>query len=246
MQVLAVFTGLDWGVVGVYFALVIAVGVAVARKEAGEGEFFLGGRSVIPQIEPMEAQYPFIIRKSQLLADSGGKGEWRGGLGMETEVELLDEAMVTVRGARMEQSPPGTNGGEPGMAGSWFIRRADGTEEELAVRQADVPIHKGDTFVVRTITVPAIAALVGVVQLIVLLAALLLAIPTRASRRAARSRSRIVGREPSEPIVLPRRRIADHHDDQAAPRTAEFDDTAEESAEAAPVGEHKDEAEVTR
>jgi SSS family transporter len=46
MQVLAVFTGLDWGVVGVYFALVIAVGVAVARKEAGEGEFFLGGRSL--------------------------------------------------------------------------------------------------------------------------------------------------------------------------------------------------------
>ena len=33
---------------------------------------------------------------------------------------------------------------------------------------------------------------------------LLLAIPTRASRRAARSRSRIVGRAPDEPIVLPR------------------------------------------
>ena len=91
-----------------------------------------------------------------------------------------------------------------------------------------------------------IAALVGVVQLIVLLAALLLAIPTRASRRAARSRSRIVGREPSEPIVLPRRRIADHHDDQAAPPTAEFDDTVGESAGSAHVDDHQDETEATR
>lgn len=72
-----------------------------------------------------------------------------------------------------------------------------------------------------TPTQTAIAALVGGVQMIILLAALLLAIPTRASRRAARSRSRIVGREPSEPIVLPRRRIADHHDDSVPLQPAE-------------------------
>jgi hypothetical protein len=37
-----------------------------------------------------------------------------------------------------------------------------------------------------------------------ILAALLLSIPTRASRRAARAQSRIVGRVPEEPLVLPR------------------------------------------
>lgn len=46
---------------------------------------------------------------------------------------------------------------------------------------------------------------VTTVILIVLFAALLLAIPTRASRRAARAQSRIVGRSPEEPIVLPSR-----------------------------------------
>jgi N-methylhydantoinase B len=114
------------------------------------GCFFLGGRSVIPQIEPMEAQYPFVVRHMKLLADSGGRGQWRGGLGMETEIELLDDAMITVRGARMELPPPGSNGGEAGRPGSWFIRRLDGRVEELAVRQADVPIAKGETFLVRT------------------------------------------------------------------------------------------------
>jgi N-methylhydantoinase B len=114
------------------------------------GCFFLGGRSVIPQIEPMEAQYPFVVRRSRLLPDSGGRGTWRGGLGMETEIELLDDAVVTVRGARMQLPPPGSGGGEAGRPGSWFIRRLDGRVEELPVRKADVPIARGETLVVRT------------------------------------------------------------------------------------------------
>lgn len=50
------------------------------------------------------------------------------------------------------------------------------------------------------------ARLVITLQLLAVFAALLLSVPTRASRRAARSRSRIVGRVPDEPIVLPRHR----------------------------------------
>lgn len=54
-------------------------------------------------------------------------------------------------------------------------------------------------------------------QLLVVLAALLLSIPTRASRRAARSRSRVVGRLPEEPLVLPRRRDASDRPDAPEP-----------------------------
>lgn len=50
-------------------------------------------------------------------------------------------------------------------------------------------------------------------QLLLVLAALLLSIPTRASRRAARAQSRIVGRVPEEPLVLPRR--AEDREDEA-------------------------------
>ncbi|MGI0520435.1 glycosyl transferase, partial [Microbacterium maritypicum] len=48
------------------------------------------------------------------------------------------------------------------------------------------------------------ARLVITLQLLAVFAALLLSIPTRASRRAARAQSRIVGRVADEPIVLPR------------------------------------------
>ncbi len=92
------------------------------------GAFFLGGRSVIPQVEPVEAQYPFLVRSARLLADSGGPGRWRGGLGVETVIELLADAQLTVRGDRLGAlPPPGARGGEPGRPGSFAIERADGT-----------------------------------------------------------------------------------------------------------------------
>lgn len=62
----------------------------------------------------------------------------------------------------------------------------------------------------------ATARLVITIQLVLVLAALLLSVPTRASRRAARARSRIVGRAPEEPLVLPR-----HPEDREGPESHE-------------------------
>jgi hypothetical protein len=66
----------------------------------------------------------------------------------------------------------------------------------------------------------ATSRLVVTGQLVLVLAALLLSIPTRASRRAARATSRIVGLAPEERIVLPR------HAEDVEPET-ETPDTAE-------------------
>jgi N-methylhydantoinase B len=114
------------------------------------GAFFLGGRSVLPQIEPLEAQYPLIIRSSKLWADSGGVGEWRGGLGVETVIELLTDARVTVRGARMDLPPPGTLGGAAGHGGVFAVERHDGRVEVLPAKAANVEIAAGERFVLRT------------------------------------------------------------------------------------------------
>jgi N-methylhydantoinase B len=115
------------------------------------GAFFLGGRSVIPQVEPLEGQYPFVVRSARLLPDSGGPGTWRGGLGVETVIELLADARLTVRGDRIGTfPPPGARGGEPGRSGSFSVERADGRVEALAARQTDVRLGPGDRFVVRT------------------------------------------------------------------------------------------------
>jgi N-methylhydantoinase B len=114
------------------------------------GAFFLGGRSVLPQIEPLEAQYPMVVRSSCLWADSGGAGESRGGLGVETVIELLAPAVVTVRGARMDLPPPGARGGQAGHAGTFAIQRHDGTTDVLPAKAANVEIAAGERFVLRT------------------------------------------------------------------------------------------------
>lgn len=73
-------------------------------------------------------------------------------------------------------------------------------------------------------TQQAIGRVITTVQLVIVFAALLLSIPTRASRRAARATSRIVGRAPEEPLVLPRRR---RDRDAAVGQNVEHDDHAD-------------------
>jgi N-methylhydantoinase B len=114
------------------------------------GAFFLGGRSVLPQIEPLEAQYPLVVRSSRLWIDSGGAGTWRGGLGVETVIELLTAATVTVRGARMDLPPPGSGSGRPGRGGVFAVERRDGTVEVMPSKAANVEIAAGERFVLRT------------------------------------------------------------------------------------------------
>src|SRR5690606_32089489 len=75
----------------------------------------------------------------------------------------------------------------------------------------------------QTRTEAATSSSITVVQPIVLLGAHLLASPTRASRRAARARSRIVGRSSEEPLVLPRRRD-DAREDEPLEDGAEHED----------------------
>ena len=114
------------------------------------GCYYLGGRSVIPQIEPLEAQYPFVVHRCRLRADSGGAGETRGGLGTELVIELQGDAELTVRGDRIELPPPGAHGGSAGEAGAYLVERAGGTIETLPTKKVGVKLSAGDRFVMRT------------------------------------------------------------------------------------------------
>jgi N-methylhydantoinase B len=114
------------------------------------GAFFLGGRSVIPQIEPLEAQLPYVTEFCRLATDSGGAGTWRGGLGIEMGMRMLSDTDLTVRGDRINLPPPGIAGGEPGASGSYKVQRLDGTVEVLRPRQQHVSVGAGEVFIITT------------------------------------------------------------------------------------------------
>jgi N-methylhydantoinase B len=114
------------------------------------GAYLLGGRSVVPQIEPIEASCPLIVRSTALRDGSGGAGRWRGGRGIEQVIEVTESAVVTVRGDRMTQPPRGRAGGAPGAPGLFAVRRADGMIEPLRPKHENVVLGPGDTLVVAT------------------------------------------------------------------------------------------------
>lgn len=66
-------------------------------------------------IEKMELRWPILVRRRELRPDSGGPGQYRGGLGLELEIEGLTEGAWSLTDMGRQQYPPwGLNGGEPG------------------------------------------------------------------------------------------------------------------------------------
>ncbi|RZI63152.1 MAG: hydantoinase B/oxoprolinase family protein, partial [Variovorax sp.] len=71
--------------------------------------------ATIPPLEILEAAYPVRFTEWSLRADSGGDGQYRGGLGAVYEIELLEkDAEVFVFGERGTSPPKGIAGGGPG------------------------------------------------------------------------------------------------------------------------------------
>jgi N-methylhydantoinase B len=82
---------------------------------------------VIPNIETFEQLYPVRIGKHELRCDAGGAGEYRGGPGVEYEVEITRPVQLSFRGEGMRRfAPRGVHGGEPGATATLNCRPSDG------------------------------------------------------------------------------------------------------------------------
>jgi N-methylhydantoinase B len=114
------------------------------------GAFVLGGRGAVLQVEPYEAQYPVMIEHVRARIDSGGPGQHRGGLGIDTAIRLLSDAELVVRGDRMALAPTGRKGGDPGGRGYWRSQHPDGSVDEFAHRQSHIRLANDDVFMIGT------------------------------------------------------------------------------------------------
>ncbi|MCZ4292103.1 hydantoinase B/oxoprolinase family protein [Hoeflea alexandrii] len=108
--------------------------------------------ATIPPLEILEAAYPVRFTQWALRPDSGGAGEFRGGLGAIYEIELLEkQADVFLFGERGRFAPPGVVGGGAGALNTFHYQQADGDHvPPMASKIVGVHIDRGQKLRLET------------------------------------------------------------------------------------------------
>jgi N-methylhydantoinase B len=84
----------------------------------------------VTPIEILESEFPCRVTAFELVPDSGGAGEFRGGLSFRRAYELLADGMVIRRYDRAKCPPQGIDGGKPGRASRFVIKAGTPDERE--------------------------------------------------------------------------------------------------------------------
>lgn len=99
-------------------------------------------------IEVLEMHYPIQIREYAIRSNSGGKGIYTGGDGLEREWEVRQDCHISLLTERRKSSPYGLAGGEAGQCGSNQLWR-DGEWTALPAK-GSLSLKKGDRIRIET------------------------------------------------------------------------------------------------
>ena len=95
-------------------------------------------------IESLEYALPARVRSYRLRSGSGGRGQHRGGDGIERSVRVLEPASLSLLTDRRRHAPRGIEGGESGKVGQHLLN-----DEELPPKVSR-ELEEGDVVTVRT------------------------------------------------------------------------------------------------
>lgn len=102
-------------------------------------------------IEMVEAKYPVTFTKYGLIPDSGGAGQFRGGLGLVREWRLdAAEGSLSTNFERFRHAPYGIKGGAPGSLSRTTVTHPDGSKASLRSKVSGVPLKRGDIVTIET------------------------------------------------------------------------------------------------
>jgi len=102
-------------------------------------------------VEALERAYPVRVLRYRLRRGSGGAGWAPGGEGIERDLQVLEDATVSLITERRVSRPWGLAGGEPGAPGeNWLLPAGDEGRAERLPDKCTIQLHAGD--VVRMFT----------------------------------------------------------------------------------------------
>lgn len=103
----------------------------------------------ITDAEIMEKRYPVRVERFAVRPDSGGRGKWCGGNGIERYIRFLAPVALSLITQHRKEAPYGMAGGEPGKTGQQWIVRATG--ELVALQGIDrADLQAGDLLCLHT------------------------------------------------------------------------------------------------
>ena len=102
-------------------------------------------------IECMEAEYPIMVERYEIRNDSGGAGEYRGGLGYRRDYRILQDTVFSSHGDRQKTAPWGLAGGCDGLPGR-FVINPDTPEERVlpSAKSSEIQLKEGDIMSAQT------------------------------------------------------------------------------------------------
>ena len=99
--------------------------------------------------EVLQTAYPLSVVRYELRPDSGGEGEYRGGLGLRRDIEVRGhDASFSLLAERRVSAPYGIEGGRDGGRGSDTLLR-NGEEHDLPAKSTH-RLRPGDVVSIRT------------------------------------------------------------------------------------------------
>ncbi|MCK8475849.1 MULTISPECIES: hydantoinase B/oxoprolinase family protein [Microbacterium] len=136
----AMFSGLNPRT-GRYFVYMESFGGGSGARYNKDGldgiQVHITNTSNLP-VEALESEYPLLIERYELVDDSGGAGEFRGGMGILRRVRALTaDVHVQWDTTRVTSRPWGLFGGQEGAAGHCDI---NGLEDPIAAGEADLDV----------------------------------------------------------------------------------------------------------
>jgi N-methylhydantoinase B len=123
-------------------------GASFDRDGGGPFRSMAHGDTMEVPVELQEASHPYVVEYARLRPNSGGAGQYRGGLGLEKAYRMTEPGRVTTSIERTKCRPWGLEGGGEGEPGRAEILRQDGTKSTLL--KGESRVNAGDRVLLFT------------------------------------------------------------------------------------------------
>jgi N-methylhydantoinase B len=99
-------------------------------------------------VEALETEFPIRVEGYELIPDSGGPGQFRGGLGQRRKWRILaEESTVNLRTDRFKHASPGIFGARPAKPSRAVLNPGAPNERPLGSKAAGLRLRRDDLVV---------------------------------------------------------------------------------------------------